>query len=1059
MNKYFTALAIVLTFALNQVQSQIDTEFWFAAPDVTAGGSGPFRDRPIFLVISTLDEPAAVVVLQPADLSFAPILENIPANSTRQINLTTLLDRIETRPVNTVRTTGLLIRSSAPVTAYYEIRSPNNTDILTLKGRNANGTLFYTPFQTLWRNDNGEGGSEGLYNPPPRSGFVVMATDDTTDVTITPTNDFVDHPAGIPFTITLHRGQTYYCEAAGFSPSSRAPGTKIESTKPVTVTVKDDMIDYNDTWGGADLAADQLISSDNTGKKHIAVRSGLTLNDKAFVLAIEDNTDIFINGEATAITTLNAGEQYVYDFTTDAALIEGSKNIYVWQISGIGDQIAGALIPSLECTGSNQVGFVRTSSNIFNLNVTIKSGAEGSFVLNGDPTLVPASAFQTVPGSNGEYVYARIQFSTSQIPSGTTCLLQNFSTELFHMGTTQRSNGASANFGYFSNFSYLNLGTDRQVCIGDSVTLDAGPGKTAYLWSTGDTTQRITVFQPGTYYVEVFSGSDCSATDTIAVGYYEPPINLGGRDTICEGSSLLLAPPGVFLYEWQDGSTNNTFLVEDEGLYWVEVTDFQGCRTRDTIIIETSPRPETPAINGPNELCEGENLSLNMSPTVQGAQYRWFGPNNTVFTGQTLNLGGLNASQSGTYYGFYIVAGCESFSDSIEILIKPSPEVYLGLNDTICGNTPIVLDPNSGLGNTYVWQDNSTDSTFTVTSSGVYFVTVRNDIGCQRSDTVSITFTPFPENPVIVGQSVVCDGGEIALSIDAQPGVTYTWSGPLGFSATGASVNISPIDDSNSGNYTVVANIGNCLSEIITTGISVNPNPSVTLPADQFICQDSLFTLDAGEGFFNYQWSNDQNTQTITVGPGTYSVTVGTIAGCTDSDTITITASGPIALFSSTPENTAQPGVSIAFNNQSQAGNTPINNWAWDFGGQGNSAINNPSFAFNAPGTYEVSLTVADANGCTDTYSQQYLIAGQFAIPNSFTPNGDGFNDLFVIAGLEAFPNAKISIYNRWGNVVFSTTAYQNDWAATDQPDGVYFYILELSNGETFNGDVTVMRK
>jgi gliding motility-associated-like protein len=521
----------------------------------------------------------------------------------------------------------------------------------------------------------------------------------------------------------------------------------------------------------------------------------------------------------------------------------------------------------------------------------------------------------------------------------------------------------------------------------------------------------------------------------------------------------LLAPPGVFLYEWQDGSTNNTFLVEDEGLYWVEVTDFQGCRTRDTIIIETSPRPETPAINGPNELCEGENLSLNMSPTVQGAQYRWFGPNNTVFTGQTLNLGGLNASQSGTYYGFYIVAGCESFSDSIEILIKPSPEVYLGLNDTICGNTPIVLDPNSGLGNTYVWQDNSTDSTFTVTSSGVYFVTVRNDIGCQRSDTVSITFTPFPENPVIVGQSVVCDGGEIALSIDAQPGVTYTWSGPLGFSATGASVNISPIDDSNSGNYTVVANIGNCLSEIITTGISVNPNPSVTLPADQFICQDSLFTLDAGEGFFNYQWSNDQNTQTITVGPGTYSVTVGTIAGCTDSDTITITASGPIALFSSTPENTAQPGVSIAFNNQSQAGNTPINNWAWDFGGQGNSAINNPSFAFNAPGTYEVSLTVADANGCTDTYSQQYLIAGQFAIPNSFTPNGDGFNDLFVIAGLEAFPNAKISIYNRWGNVVFSTTAYQNDWAATDQPDGVYFYILELSNGETFNGDVTVMRK
>lgn len=1059
MKKLLILVTVLIALTQVKLNAQIDTEFWFAAPDVTAGGSGPFRDRPIFLVISTLDEPAAVVILQPADLSFAPILENIPPNSTRQINLTNFLDRIETRPVNTIRTTGLLIRSSAPITAYYEVRSPNNTDIMTLKGKNANGTLFFTPFQTLWRNDNGEGGSEGLYNPPPRSGFIVMATDDTTDVTITPTNDFVGHPAGVPFTISLHRGQTYYCEAAGFSPNSRAPGTKITSTKPITVTVKDDMIDYDNTWGGADLAADQLISLDNTGKKHIAVRSALTLNDKAFILATEDNTDIFVNGEVTPAATLNAGEQYVYDFTSDAAFIEGSKNIYVWQISGIGDQIAGALIPSLECTGSNQVGFVRTSTNTFNLNITIKAGAEGSFVLNGNPNLVPASAFQPVPGSNGEYVFARIQFNTQQIPSGTTCLLQNFSTELFHLGTTQRSNGASANFGYFSNFSYLNLGTDRQVCIGDSVILDAGPGKTGYLWSTGDTTQKITVFQPGMYHVQVFSGSDCFATDTINVGYYEPPINLGGRDTICEGSSLLLAPPGVYLYQWQDGSTGNTFLVEEAGLYWVEVTDFQGCRTRDTIIVETSPRPENPVISGPTELCEGENVQLVMSPTVQGAQYRWFGPNNTVFTGQTLNLANLTAAQSGRYYGFYIVAGCESFSDSIDILIKPSPEVYLGLNDTICGNTPVVLNPNSGEGNTYLWQDNSTDSTFTVTASGVYSVTVSNDIGCSRSDTVSITFTPVPDNPVIVGQSVVCEGGSISLTVAQQPGVTYTWSGPAGFAATGNSINIFPINESNSGNYTVVGNIGNCFSDVINTGITVNENPVVTLPADQIICSDSLITIDAGAGFFNYSWSNGANTQTITVGPGTYVITVGTIAGCTASDTIVINSAGPTALFSSNPASTALPGVNISFTDQSQPNNGQINTWSWNFGNVATSANQNPSFAFTTPGTYDVSLLVIDENGCADQTSLQYLITGEFAIPNSFTPNGDGFNDLFVIAGLEAFPNSKLSVYNRWGNVVFSTTAYQNDWAATDQPDGVYFYILELSNGDTFNGDVTIVRK
>jgi len=1048
-------VSMVTAFTLN---AQIDTEFWFAAPDVTAGGSGPFRDRPVYLVISTLNEPAAVVILQPADLGFAPILQNIPANSTQQINLTPFLDLIETRPANTVRTTGLLIRSSAPISAYYELRSPNNTDIFSLKGKNANGQLFYTPFQTLWRNDNGEGGGEGLYNPPPRSGFVVMATDDTTDVTITPTNDFVGHPSGVPFTISLQRGETYYCEAAGFAPTDRATGTKIESTKPITVTTKDDMIDYDGTWGGADLAADQLIAAEYTGKRHNVVRSGLTLNDKAFILATEDSTDIFVDGIATPAATLNAGEQYVYDFTADASFIEGTKNIYVWQISGIGDQIAGAVIPSLECTGSNQVSFVRTSTNTFSINVTIKAGSEGGFTLNGDPTLVPASAFSPVPGSNGQYVYARIQFSTTQIPSGTTCLLQNFSAELFHLGVTQRSNGASCNFGYFSNFSYLNLGTDRQVCIGDSVRLDAGPGKTAYLWSTGDTTQRVTVYETGQYWVEVFSGSDCSATDTIDVGYYEPPINLGGRDTICEGSTLVLAPPGVFLYVWQDGSTQNRFEVTEAGEYWVEITDFQGCRTRDTIIIETSPRPETPVISGPAEICEGEPVFFTMSPTVANAQYRWFGPNNTVFAGQSLNLGTLSSNQSGKYFGFYIVDGCESFSDSIEINIAQSPEVYLGLNDTICGNTPVVLNPNSGDG-TYLWQNNSTDTTFTVTSSGLYWVEVTNEFNCSRRDSVTITFLPVPNNPVIVGQSVVCFGGQIALEIDPQPGTIYTWNGPNNFTATGTSINISPIDFEDSGDYTVVAQIGNCQSEVIVTGIEVNPNPEVTLPDDIIICNDSLITLDAGEGFFNYLWSTEENTQTISVGSGTYWVRVGTISGCVDSDTIVITASGPIAAFSSNPASSALPGVNISFTDLSQSGNWPINAWAWNFGDIGNSNIQNPTFAFNTPGTYIVTLLVEDENGCRDEASQQYLISGSFAIPNSFTPNGDGFNDLFVVVGLEAYDNVKLNIYNRWGNVVYSSNDYNNDWAATDQPDGVYFYILELGNDETYNGNITILRK
>ena len=80
-------------------------------------------------------------------------------------------------------------------------------------------------------------------------------------------------------------------------------------------------------------------------------------------------------------------------------------------------------------------------------------------------------------------------------------------------------------------------------------------------------------------------------------------------------------------------------------------------------------------------------------------------------------------------------------------------------------------------------------------------------------------------------------------------------------------------------------------------------------------------------------------------------------------------------------------------------------------------------------------------------------------MPNSFTPNGDGFNDFFVIQGLEAFPNTKLTIFNRWGSEVYSVSSYTNNWDASDAPDGTYFYILELFNGEKINGDVTIIRK
>ena len=162
-------LLSLLTFFLfflgiQKSNAQFDTEFWFAPPELGQSiNEGSPRDRPIQLVVSTLNKAATVTVSQPADLTFTPITVNISANSTQIINLTPFIDRLESKPHNTVLKTGLFIQSTASISAYYEIKSVNNTDLFALKGANANGKLFYTPFQTHWHNSLSNGGI--IYDP------------------------------------------------------------------------------------------------------------------------------------------------------------------------------------------------------------------------------------------------------------------------------------------------------------------------------------------------------------------------------------------------------------------------------------------------------------------------------------------------------------------------------------------------------------------------------------------------------------------------------------------------------------------------------------------------------------------------------------------------------------------------------------------------------------------------------------------------------------------------------------------------------------------------------
>jgi gliding motility-associated-like protein len=894
-----SAIGLLLFLSSRLGFAQLDTEFWFAPPELTQStNEGAPRDRPIQLVISTLEKAGTVRILQPADLTFEPIVLNMAANSTRIVDLSPFIDRIESKPENTILKTGIFIQSTASISAYYEIRSVNNTDIFTLKGANANGRLFFTPFQTHWHNSLANGNV--VYNPTTYASFDIVATDDTTHVTITPTKPLVGHPAGVPFSITLNRGQVYSCRAADRFGYNHPAGSKIESDKDIAVTVKDDMLQFNPPAAGADIAGDQIIPVDYIGTDYVLVRGGLSgNNDRVYFTATEDNTLIRVNGVAIPVDTLNQGEQYELVMADPTYFVKASKKVYAWHISGIADQVGGALIPALSCTGTNQIGFARTNSATYVVNVITKESAKNNFTLNGDPTLVPGSAFQPIQGSNG-WVYARITFSTSQVPAGTTLLLKNSSNELFHVGVSNYAVGVGSNYGYFSNFSRLNLGTSKQLCIGDTANLDAGPAKTSYLWNTGATTRFLETTVPGKYWVNTLSGSQCPKSDTVVVRFYSPTFNIGPDDTICIGETKLIQPNGVFTFTWQDGSTGNTFLANQPGTYWAQVADFQGCTTRDSLIIFEAPKPATPIASGSDTVCKGQIITLTMD-ALAGLDYEWLDPVNQVIPGKTIQVN-TSTQSPGQYKAFVKRGSCISLPDSALIGIVDNPNVNLGKDTVFCGLTgSVVLDP--GLhksGQSYLWSNSSTDTSLTVTQGGSYFVRVENESGCFSLDTIEVVFQGPAQPTVFFGSDIWCQNENAVFGVQNTPNYVYQWSGPNGFSFTGSSLSFSNIQPSQSGNYTVTPFLNGCSGSDTSRFITVGTSPQITLGQDIVSCLAVTFILDPisnGDGL-TYLWNdNSTDSNLVVTSSGTYSVAVSN-GQCTSRDTMVVqTGVGPTSVL------------------------------------------------------------------------------------------------------------------------------------------------------------------
>ncbi len=413
----------------------------------------------------------------------------------------------------------------------------------------------------------------------------------------------------------------------------------------------------------------------------------------------------------------------------------------------------------------------------------------------------------------------------------------------------------------------VNLGPNDTLCGINSLLLNAGNAGSIYLWSNGATSQTITATNGGSYSVTVTDPLGCTATDAITIQFSNPAVNLGIDDTLCGANSLLLdAGNAGSTYLWSNGATTQTIAATNTGGYGVTVTDPFGCSATDAIALQFS----NPAVNlGLDDtLCGASSFLLDAGNA--GSTYLW-------------TNGATTQTITATNGGNYTVTvtdpfGC-SATDAIALQFS-NPTVNLGLDDTLCGTSSLLLDAGNA-GSTYLWTTGATTQTITATNGGSYAVTVTDPFGCTATDAIAIQFS----NPVVnIGpDTTIC--GSVPYLLDAgNPWASYAWS-------NGANTQSVAVGSSGTISVTVTDSLGCGATDSIVLQFG---SVSVLLGSDTIMCGFGSIQLNAGNPGATYLWSNGAISQSITVlSSGSYSVTVTDLAGCIGIDTLVFQHSNP----------------------------------------------------------------------------------------------------------------------------------------------------------------------
>lgn len=613
--------------------------------------------------------------------------------------------------------------------------------------------------------------------------------------------------------------------------------------------------------------------------------------------------------------------------------------------------------------------------------------------------------------------------------------------------------------------------TNNSFCGASTTNTLCAPAGFSYSWTgpgvTGQTGQCINTNSNGTYSVTLgIAGTTCSFSPVLYSTFNSvpnPTVTASLTQPICAlpagtASITVNGGTGPYTYSWTPAAPSasvNSNLPPGTS-YTVSAEDDNGCIGTTTFLVD--PYPPAPAytlnVSPSYSLsCSSPSTTITFTNTNTNTNVSWGGPLGVITNSNIV----VTAPGTYTYSAINTVSTC---SLTGTIIITSDVNLPSATYSTSCNTNTFALTATPASSSlTAVWIEPTSPPTIlgnpaSSTATGVFTLTVTDPSnGCIQTYTTS---TSLPSIGIVSSPTtniLTCITTTVNANASSDVGNVIVWNNGT------STVTTNPLPISADGTYTAIAtNSLGCTNQSVVT-VTTNTFVNVSLNSAGIIpCNTGSVNINAtsaGAGTYTYSWQPSSPTFTGSVFTGTTAGTYSVIAtnavnGCTASATSTLVFDNINASFDASVYTGLMP-LPVTFTNTSIFGTNPVGTtYSWSFG-DSNSLNSNDTIVnhlYNTPGNFPVILTAT--NGfCRDT-AMRYIkvdIISLFEVPNVFTPNGDGKNDVFTFNAIN-MGEITITIFDRWGLKMFEATDSGNiRWDGKNKSgktvtDGTYFYIL-----------------